>query len=820
MADRAMIHSGAALPILRTRLIGREAERATARGLLLAEAVPLLTLTGAGGSGKTRLALAIAGDVADHFGDGIAWIDLARVTDPALVPAAVAQALEIVPVPGVPLKEHLARQLRPRQLLLLVDNCEHLLSAAAALVARLLSACPAVQVLATSRAPLHLRGEQELLVEPLPLPRDDLLFAELADNEAVRLFAERARAVRPAFRLDEATAGDVAEICRQLDGLPLAIELAAAHARALPVATLRERLHHRLPLLEGGPRDAPTRQRTVRDAIAWSYDLLDGADRAVFARLAVFVGGFTPESAQAVAGDDPERDLLPLLERLVEQHLIRPVPGSDEPRYTMLETIREFGLERLAASGEEERVRGRHAAYFRDLVHRLEAWMAPYMPNSRQILDRLEMEYPNLHAALTWLGDSGDVLGVLDLAGALNFFWQMRWRVREGRSWLEWGLAQDADVAPAARASGQLGLSSMLYIQAEYEGALALCEESLRYYRACDDVAGIARASEHAGWLTGGSERVAHIAAALAALERLPDTPWRSRLTNHVLFCRGWVTFVLGDVRRAEQELTDVWQRYEALARESGAEHAYACWPLGCLGSVAAFLGETTRSVGLCQASLQLAWQVQDLRCIAFTVTGVAGALARTGRWEEAARLFGAVEAWCERTGVSFGQEIWPTQRAVGLPEPWQRGDEGLWGDEIVWAWEEPLDVVQAEIRRARPLPPLPDPAQAADLWAAGRRVTIADAVAEALAVDLAAPPAPPASGIGRGQPATVATDLTNRERQVLALLCERLTDPEIAARLFLSPRTVEGHVANILGKLGVSNRRDAAAVAARHVLV
>lgn len=476
-------------PLVRIRLIGREAERAMARAFLLDEAVPLLTLTGPGGSGKTRLALAIAAEVADRFADGVAWIDLAPVADPALVATAAARALAIVPAPGIPLQDHLTAQLRPRQSLLLLDNCEHLLVETAALVAALLAACPSLQVLATSRAPLRIRGEQEVLVDPLPLPPETADLAGITANDAVRLFAERARAVQPGFGPDEGNAVDIAEICRRLDGLPLAIELAAPHVRAMPLAALNARLRHRLPMLEGGPRDAPARQRTVRDTIAWSYDLLTPADQAVFSRLAVFAGGFTLEAAREVAAPGAEEAAFSLLERLVEQHLLLPVPGRDEPRYAMLETIREFGLERLAENGEEPAIRRGHAAYFRDLVHRLDAWVAPYMPNSRQILDRLEDEYPNLHATLTWLRDTDDVSGVLELAGALNFFWQMRWRVREGRSWLEWGLAQDVEVLPAARASAQLAQSSMLFIQSDYEAAAALCEESLRYYRRSGDLA-------------------------------------------------------------------------------------------------------------------------------------------------------------------------------------------------------------------------------------------------------------------------------------------------------------------------------------------
>ena len=804
-------------PIPRTRLIGRQSERATARTLLLDEAVPLLTLTGPGGSGKTRLALAIAAEVADRFADGIAWIDMSPLADPVLVPLAVAKATGFIPVPNRPIEEELVRHLQPRQMLLLVDNCEHLLAAVGDLVAPLLSFCPALQVVATSRAPLRLRGEYALSVAPLSVPHEsDHAHGSYADSPAVQLFVERARAANVAAIAGEEALPMVAEICRSVDGLPLAIELAAARLRVLPLAALRDRLQQRLPLLEGGPRDAPARQRTMRDTIAWSYDLLGAAEQTLMQRLAVFAGDCTLEAAQMVAGDAVPPDVLPLLEQLVEHQLVRSPSGGVDPRYAMLETIREFGVEQLTASGNEQETRRRHAEYVLHLVDKFDAYCAPYLPDAQQILDRLEAEYPNLRAALGWLRDTGDVTHLLELAGALCSFWQLRGHIREGREWLEWGLSQASDGSPRPRAAAQLALAGILYQQIEYARTLELCDEAIGSFAEAGDAMGVVlacRCATPAAYNSGQLERAAaYVAHARSTLATADPQPWLAGLVSDVEFQRGVIAFIAGQFAAAERLLAESVATQRALAQETGVELPYACWPLYVLGQTNSAMGHRARALSRFQAALAHARRFQDQEGVVATLTGVAQILAAEGRWQASAQLFGAAETLCERFGYPFWKMAWQWQRVAGLPEPWQRGDAPI------GRWDALRAAVVAS--GSPPLPPLPDPAAAAEHWAAGRGLPIEVAVDYALAVDLTAPSAdPPIVAAGVAESAGTHR-LSAREQEVLVLLCQRLTDPQIAERLFLSPRTVESHVASLLRKLDVATRRDAAAAAVRLGLV
>jgi predicted ATPase/DNA-binding CsgD family transcriptional regulator len=745
------------LPKPLTSFIGRERELAQAKRLLRDSY--LVTLTGPGGSGKTRLCIALAAAVADDYPDGVYFVPLAPVRDPGLVPSTIAQSIGLQDARDRPLMEHLVSQLRERQLLIVLDNFEHLLDGAP-VVTRLLEETRAVRILVSSRSPLRVSGEQECPVPPLAVPEEDArpAAASLAACESVRLFAERAAAAVPGFTLDDENAAAIAAIARRLDGLPLAIELAAARVKLLPPQAILPRLDHSLGLLTGGRRDLPDRQQALRATIAWSYALLTEGARRLLATCSVFAGGASLEVIETVC--DAAVDIgLPVLDgvaELVDQSLLRQVPRPGLVRYAMLETIREYAAERLEAMPEAEQARSAHAAAFLALV---EAGGRPHAGLARkEWLERVDTEHNNIRAALGWYREH-DPRAALRLAASMSAFWSLRGHHTEGRQRLGELLSLVPEPS-AARGSALNGAAWLAIDRGDYAAAAAMLGESIELSHALGDTVGEAIATVYLGRCQMSRRDIAggapHVERAAALVSQTGDGP----ATAFVTFYSGLVALLTGQPEAAG----GLFDRCAAMAAALDLEPLSARarqmlgFPLLDLGELAAARAALAEGFPVCM-------DVGDRWVVQIGLAGFAGLAAKTGRPRLALRLAGAGDAYRDANEFS-------------MPEPIA---------EIIGRWLAPA---RAKAGRA-----------AERLVADGRRLSPQQAVDLVLASEPDDAP-PPAS----------RQALTRREAEVAALAARGLTNRDIAAQLFLSVRTVEVHVDHILTKLGFHTRTQLAA--------
>lgn len=652
---RAQAPATDTLPPQLTPFVGREREQALVTHLLDREDVRLLTLTGPGGVGKTRLALQVAAGLRNRFHAGVWFVSLASVRDPGLVLSTLAQALGIREYGGQPLWEVVRAQLQEQQLLLLLDNFEQVL-AAAPLVADLIAACPLVKALVTSRSLLHVRGEHHCELPPLEVPAPGLDLtrapdvAELRRYPAIELFIQRARAIQPTFELTPANAGVVAAICRRLDGLPLALELAAARIRLLSVPMLLARLERRLAVLTVGAQDMPQRQQTLRATLDWSYHLLSDAEQRLFRRLGVFVGGWTLEAAEVICcgAGDLGLEVLAGLGSLLDKSLIqRGGNEADEPHFAMLETTREYAFEWLVSSDEAEAFRRRHATYHLALAEQAAAELTG--PHQATWLMRLGHAYDNLRAALNWMREHNQTELGLRLAGALARFWTTRGYIGEGRDWLERLLAQTiaVDVPAAVRATACYAMGLLANTAGDQTQAALILEQSITLFQEAEDMLGAVRALNTLG---GVAYDLGDLHGAIALWEQ-------SLLQSRAAGNLGEVARALGNLGEAHYHLGNLAEAAShhsealALARQAGRADVEA-YQLGDLGNVARQQGDVIRAMALQQQALELKWVLGDRRQIAITLEDLASVAAATGAGERAARLLGAATALRERIGA------------------------------------------------------------------------------------------------------------------------------------------------------------------------
>ncbi|HEX6711704.1 MAG TPA: tetratricopeptide repeat protein, partial [Rubrobacter sp.] len=802
------------LPAPMSSFVGREREMVKVKRAL--SMTRLLTLTGVGGTGKTRLAIEVARDLAGAYPDGVWLVELAPLSEPRLVAQEVANALGVQERPGQSLVDTLSEAIAGKEVLLLLDNCEHVVEEAARLVDALLASCPRLKALATSREPLGVTGEVHWAVPPLSLP-DGTTDGELAADalmryEAIRLFVDRARLRLPDFGLAQENAGAVARVCRKLEGIPLAIELATARMGALAVEQVAQRLEVSLDVLQGSDRTAAPRQQTLGATMDWSHDLLSENERVVFRRLSAFAGGWTLEAAEAVASGEgvKEDEVLDLLSRLVDKSLVvAEASGKGGVRYRMLEPVSQYARAKLEEGDEAEHVRRRHAVFFLTLAEEAEPEL--WGPDDASWLNRLEQEHDNMRVALSRSLAWGEPELALRLAGALGWFWRGRGYYGEGRRWVEEALKKSSGTSSATIRAKALGVASFLAVnqgdigraraaaedglrlsayaglgsvvtadfqnllgdvagmRGDYEKAKELLEDALVLHRGSGDGRGVAWSLgilAKAIFAQGDFERAKELYEEGLALSR--ELGGAELLGAH-LISLGYVYLLEGDLEKA----TALNEEALELLRKRGHKDILHV-VLDNLGWAALLRGDQERARSCYEEGLTICKELGDKTIASESLEGLACISASEGEAERAATLFGAAQALREAVGYHH------TPEEAALREPYLATARPQLGEV---AWEETL--------------------------AQGRTMGVEEAIEYALSQKGSSKPA--LSTPVQPSVATRPPNLTRREREVARLVSQGLTNRQIAEALFVSERTVDHHVSNILKKLNLSSREQVA---------
>ena len=719
--------------------------------------------------------MAAAADVVDDYEGGVWLVEFAPLSDPDLVPQAVASVLGVREAPGGPLLGTLADHLRSRNMLIVLDNCEHLIEACAGLAEALLRRCPNLSILATSREGLGIAGETIFVVPPLSLPDLRGLPAPemLQQYEATRLFVQRAQAVKRDFSLTEGNAVAVARVCYRLDGIPLAIELAAARARVLSAEQISSRLDDSFGLLTGGARSALAHQRTLRTAMDWSHELLSEEERAMLRRLSVFAGGFVLEAAEAVGTGEgiEEAGVLDLLGSLADKSLVLALVQDEQTRYRLLETVRQYASEKLEQAGEADGVGLRHAGFYLALAE--EAERGSSGSDQALWLARLETEHDNLRAALGWsLGGGGaEELG-LGLAAALWSFWYTHGHLSEGRRWLESAVFQNGPLRTRAKAKALGGAGYIALFQGQYEVARRFLEEGLVLYRELEDKEGIASSLIYLGFVAVLGERDLETIPALyeEAVGLGPEIGDRRVAANLLLF-QGLVITSQGDHERASALHEEALAMFREIRDVQGMGH---CLNNLALGAVVE--GDYDKASLLIRENLRIARESDYKLGIQYSLLGLGLVAAAREQPARAARLWGAVEAMEE----AFGITITPLARSHTDYEGHLAASRSRLGEEAFAA-----------------------------AWSEGRAMTLEEAVEYALEP-------PPESKA----PPTYPSGLSAREVEILRHVARGMTNARIAQELYISPRTVNWHLGSVYRKLGFSSRAEATRFASEHDLL